>query len=145
MPEKKKQHTVPKFYLKFFSNKKDNKTIGIFNIKSERFIRNGSLESQACKDYFYGKDKKIEDALQVIESEASRIFTSLIRDFRLPDKGTSDYFTLIVHTVYQASRTEYTSDAILISLLKQLIKKISVLRIIYLWSNFVLKIRRRFH
>lgn len=112
MPEKKKQHTVPKFYLKFFSNKKDNKTIGIFNIKSERFIRNGSLESQACKDYFYGKDKKIEDALQVIESEASRIFTSLIRDFRLPDKGTSDYFTLIVHTVYQASRTEYTSDAI---------------------------------
>jgi len=112
MPEKKKHHYVPIFYLKLFSNKKDNKTIGIFNIESKKFIRNGALKSQAHKDYFYGKDKKIEDALQVIESEASRVFTSLIKDHKLPSAGTKDHYTLFVYVVFQATRTVYSFDAI---------------------------------
>jgi len=112
MPEKKKHHYVPIFYLKLFSNNKDNKTIGIFNIESKKFIRNGALKSQAHEDYFYGKDKIVENALQVLETEASRVLTSLIENHELPLAGTDDFYTLFVYVVFQATRTLYSSDAI---------------------------------
>jgi len=112
MPEKKKHHYVPIFYLKLFSNKKDNKTIGIFNIESKKFISDGALKSQAQKNYLYGKDKRIENALQFLESDASRIFTLLVEKHKLPTVGTKDHFTLFEYVVFQATRTVYSFNSI---------------------------------
>lgn len=66
MPSKKNQHFVPRFYLKNFSNDKKKNFIGLFNIDSEVHIENAKLKTQASRDYFYGKDGKVEDLFGII-------------------------------------------------------------------------------
>ena len=67
MAEKKRQHYVPKFYLKLFSWD-DKKLINIYNISHKQIIPNGTLEKQCYEDYFYGKDLVIENSFGTIES-----------------------------------------------------------------------------
>ena len=74
MPDKKKQHYIPKFYLKRFSMNEDEKTIGLYNFSNKKFITNASIPNQAYKNYFYDKDGEIEDALQKMENQISRLF-----------------------------------------------------------------------
>ena len=84
MADKKKQHYVPRFYLKNFSNKSDEKSIGIYNVKKNLFIPSGSLKDQNYIDYFYGKNGRIENSLQVIEGLSSSIIKDIITKKLLP-------------------------------------------------------------
>ena len=86
MASKKKQHFIPRFYLRFFSNE-NKKTIGIWHIQKELFIHSGNLRNQAYQNNFYGKDSVIEDALAKIESIVSFIFKNIINKRKLPKKS----------------------------------------------------------
>jgi len=58
MPQNKKQHYVPKFYLKRFTP--NERLINLYNLKSRRNIIGASLSSQCYKDYMYGKDGRCD-------------------------------------------------------------------------------------
>jgi Protein of unknown function (DUF4238) len=110
VPEKKKQHYVPRFYLKNFSNNLNKKTIGVFNLERERFIVNGDLKNQAYKDYFYGKDGQIENELGKLETEVSKVFKKIIEEFYIPTYLSESHLILLIFTIFLAVRTEYSAD-----------------------------------
>ena len=60
--EKKKQHYVPRFYLKFFADH-ENKFYA-YDFDTNRFIPNRVYyESQCYKKFFYGEDGILEEQL----------------------------------------------------------------------------------
>lgn len=69
MPIKKRQHYVPRCYLKPFSLDGNGKTINVYNITQSKLISNAPIKGQCAKDYFYGRDLNIENKLQNIERE----------------------------------------------------------------------------
>lgn len=101
MPDNKKHHFVPRFYLKRFS--RNGKSISIFNAPSGRVIKLGNLSNQCYKDYFYGKDQIVEKRLSSIEGRASEI---LDRMFTQP-YSASDHINLILYIAIQHGRTNY--------------------------------------
>ena len=105
MPKRKKQHFVPRFYLKLFSN--NNKSIGIYNIKRRKYIPSGSIKNQAYLDYFYGKDGNIEELLALIENEASQLLSKICAERWLPEYGSDEHFNLLTFVLFLHSRTEY--------------------------------------
>ncbi|MDL2227229.1 DUF4238 domain-containing protein, partial [Deltaproteobacteria bacterium OttesenSCG-928-M10] len=65
----KNQHYIPQFYLKNFASDDLGKAINLYNLKSKKHIRNVPIRHQASRDYFYGKDLKIENFLAKLETE----------------------------------------------------------------------------
>ena len=110
MPPKKRQHYVPRFYLKNFSIGAVGKSIGIFNIDSKKFIPNGSLKEQAYKDYFYGKDGVIENILAIFETSASVVIRNIIQHLNCPAWISQDRLQLLIFATFLHSRTEYAAD-----------------------------------
>ncbi len=110
MPEKKNQHFVPQFYLKNFASNANGKTINIFNMGAEKLITDGGVKQQASKDYFYGKDKMIEDGLGELETKSSLVFRKIIKDSYVPKYPSPDYILLLAFTVFLTARTEFFSD-----------------------------------
>jgi hypothetical protein len=106
MPVKKKQHYIPRFYLKYFSNNKANTHIGLYHIATQKLIREADLKNQAYENYFYGKDGKIEDGLAIIESKSSEIFSKIISSHNLPKPTVEDYTTILVFSLFQGTRTK---------------------------------------
>ncbi len=82
VPQKKKQHYIPKTLLKRFSI---NKKCFIYNLKSNEVIDNAvSYEDQCYANYMYGSDLKIENELAEIESDFSAILDFVIINNSLP-------------------------------------------------------------
>ena len=79
MPQNKKQHYVPQFYLRRYS--KDGKSINIWNISNEKKIESANLKNQCYRNYFYGKDKAFEESLSYIEGQAARILHTIEANF----------------------------------------------------------------
>lgn len=103
MPDNKKHHFVPKFYLRNFSE--DEKSIGIYNIRSRRTIARGNLGNQCYRDYFYGKDLKIEHALAGMEGSAAMIINNCIASEAVPRPLSAEHVILSHFIVLQAART----------------------------------------
>lgn len=110
MAENKKQHYVPKFYLKLFSNSHSSSHIKIFVKSTNKIIPNGDLKNQTCENYFYGKDIKIEKEFSKIEDEVSRIVSEITESKTLPKLQNVDYKSLWIFTFLQNSRTKYRAD-----------------------------------
>jgi hypothetical protein len=111
MPSNKKQHYVPRFYLRNFSWN-DRKAINIYNKKSDKLIANGNLSNQCYESYFYGKDLIIEKAFSDIEDVSSKIINEILNEsISLPIMFTANHHTLLVHTLLQFSRTKYATSA----------------------------------
>jgi hypothetical protein len=111
MPEHKKQHFVPRFYLKYFSNNNLGKAIEIYNLKNNKYITDGNLKNQAYKDYFYGKDGNVEDILKDLETDASIIISFILKNKYLPSHGTKAHVILLVFVIIFIARTEYSVEA----------------------------------
>lgn len=109
MAVKRKQHYVPRFYLKLFSwgNKK---AINIYNIRSQKIILGGSLKNQCCEPYFYGEDLDVENAFGDIEGRASRIINQIIHRKSAPERNTQEYLTILTYVLFQLARTKYTAE-----------------------------------
>lgn len=77
MPEKKKQHYVPKMLLKNFANK--NTYFFLYDRDQNIYRDNISYLKQCQKNYFYGNLKDLEDLLSSFENEVSKIFQYLFK------------------------------------------------------------------
>lgn len=73
--KRKKQHYVPKFYLKNFT---DNNFLSIYNIEKNEIITNAYFESQCYKKYYYGEDGTWEELLGKYEKEWAKLFRDII-------------------------------------------------------------------
>jgi len=109
MPEKKKQHYVPKLYLKFFSNFNNRTHIGLFNLRTNLYIKSASIDGQNQEDYFYGKESDIEDAFGDLETRTCNIIREIILTYNLPPKDSDDYCLLLEYVMYQQKRTKLSA------------------------------------
>ncbi|MBA7602980.1 hypothetical protein ES703_10077 [subsurface metagenome] len=112
MAKQKKQHYVPRFYLRNFSVQYQGTSIGIFNIENKKFIPNANLKNQAYKDYFYDKNGVVENLLSPIESKASSIISNIIKNDSFPVRFSADHYNLLTFIVLLQARTQYTADEI---------------------------------
>lgn len=109
MPEKKRQHYVPKFLLKSFSIDEQDKQINIYNITQEAIISSASLKEQAAENYFYGKDGLIENSFEKVETESAKIFKDIISG-KLPLFNTPEHSAIIFFTLSLGARTLYKAE-----------------------------------
>jgi hypothetical protein len=100
MAEKKKQHYVPKLYMKNFADIKKN--VSVFNIKTKTIISNIPYDSQCFKDYFYGKDHVLEDEISKKETLWENVLTKVIQGKQLSDYDISQ---IKQFALYQRQRT----------------------------------------
>lgn len=95
--DKRRQHYVPKFYLRNFSESK--KSVGIYLFKGNKIIEHGSINDNLCKEYFYGEDAVVENKLAEYEGRWNDIISAIIETERLPDTSSDlvwlRYFILI--------------------------------------------------
>lgn len=107
--KKKRQHYVPRFYLKNFSN--DEKFIYIYNLNNNKVILRAPLKNQCNEDYFYSKESVIEDALSGIESLAATIIRTIIVSRTVPPVMSVSHEVLVYFTSLQQGRTKHAADA----------------------------------
>lgn len=105
---KKKQHYIPKFQLRHFSD--DKKQIGVFYINKSQFISRASIRDQGQKKFYYGKDGKLEDLLSTLETEISNTFKTITSTILTPKNGSQDHFNLMAHIVLSSLRNPVTID-----------------------------------
>jgi hypothetical protein len=105
MPEKKKHHFVPQFVLKNFAD--ENNTLVMYQRDKSIFNENIPYMSQCQKDYFYGKDKKIENLFSEFEGIASNIVKDVINATNFGCVQSKLYYYIIqVFIVSQYLRTK---------------------------------------
>jgi hypothetical protein len=106
MAEKKNHHIVPQSYQRLFSN--DGKNIGIYVIKKDLIIKRSPIKNTMSKDYFYSKDKTIEDSLSEIERLSMLAFHKLENnhDYSLHEV---ERLNILSYVMIQLGRTAYMS------------------------------------
>lgn len=92
---KKNQHYIPKFYLRNFSYKENQNQIGIFHYQSSFFYQTAKLKKQGSKNFFYGKDGKIEDSLSELEGLLATTIRDIVQTKNLPKKGELEHYNLL--------------------------------------------------
>lgn len=103
MPENKKHHFVPQFYLRNFSN--DGKSIAMFNFNSGKIIQSASIADQCAKNDFY-LYKEREKALGLVEDALAPIIKSIIEDGFFPKRFSEEHILLLQFICLQLGRTE---------------------------------------
>jgi hypothetical protein len=93
--DKKNQHYIPKFYLRNFSYQNNDKQIGLYNLNTEFFYSTASLKHQGSRNFFYGIDGKIEDALSHIEPRFASLLKKIIQLQNLPKANTLEQLDLL--------------------------------------------------
>jgi len=107
MPEKKKQHYVPKMLLKNFAN--ENANIIMYKRAENKILCDIPYSQQCQKDYFYGNDKTIEDLLGEFESSVDDIFRKVFlvnNENDMNNFNIDELNTLSVFIVAQLLRTQ---------------------------------------
>lgn len=110
MPDNKNHHYVPRFYLRNFSQL--GKCVDLFNIDSQRLIKNAPIKGQCCRDYFYGKNPENEKSLSTVEGQIADLFRLINEQVRLPHYFTAGHLLLCFHIAIQAYRTQYAADTV---------------------------------
>lgn len=105
MPEKKRQHYVPKSYMKTFSN--DGKTFAIFNLKDKTSYAPVPYDSQCYADYFYGEDSALEDRLGEMEKAWKTVLDNVRNQSPL---SSDDIFQIKEFAIFQRQRTLAESE-----------------------------------
>lgn len=93
--ENRRQHYVPKFYLRNFSE--NSKSIGLYRFKENKMIIDGSINDNLWKEYFYGEDAIVENKLAEYEKKWNDIISTIIKTEIIPDSDRTwlRYFMLI--------------------------------------------------
>jgi hypothetical protein len=103
MPQNKSQHFVPQFLLRFFSV--DGASVGLYNLRSGKIVTGASIKDQACRDWFYGRDGRAEQALGQLEGGASTVLRGMIETGRSPKRYSDDHRVLATFLLIQSART----------------------------------------
>lgn len=107
MATNKNQHFVPRCYLRPFTPTTNNAAINLFNIDRERLITGAPLKNQCSRNYFYGKNDTLENAIQTLEREyASTLKKILAAKHSLTEE---DCHCLKLFWLFQYLRTEEAS------------------------------------
>ncbi|BBI35872.1 DUF4238 domain-containing protein [Cohnella abietis] len=102
MAEKNRQHYVPKFYLKNFSN--TPKAIDTFNLTNAKYIQNASIKDMCQRHNFYGADKRIENLLnEKIETKACSLIREVLETSKFP-QSIQDYMHLYMFLLVSEAR-----------------------------------------
>ena len=109
MPSNKKQHYVPRFYLKNFAL--DGQSLSLYNFGGNRLVPTANLKNQCYRAYMYGKDGKQEQNLARLEEALSGFMKQLITSQTPPPQFTYSHELLCMLAILQHSRTAYTADA----------------------------------
>jgi len=110
MPGNKKQHYVPRFYLKRFSP--NGKSINIWNIPNKLKIISANLKNQCYKDYFYGKEIEVEAALSEVENQTATVLRLIDTYNSPPPYASGEHLALILYVLMQHGRTAYSADTV---------------------------------
>jgi hypothetical protein len=105
MAEKKKQHFVPQFYMRNFSEDAEKKFFSLYHLGSAKRLDSVPIKDQNYEDYFYGNDGTIENALHHIETVASGVVARVLADNALPERMSEGFTTLLTFALFQAGRT----------------------------------------
>src|SRR5687767_10294257 len=111
--DKNRQHYVPKFYLRNFSIDNNRKQIGAFNTKTNLFIPNAKLKTQASKPFFYGKDGEIENELSNVESNVAPLVTSICKTKTIPSFNSDNHLQLLHFVILMSSRNPIASNEVI--------------------------------
>ena len=68
MATNKNQHFVPRCHLRPFTLGSEGAAINLFNLDRKKLIPNAPVKNQCARDYFYGTDARLEEAIQFVES-----------------------------------------------------------------------------
>ena len=77
MATNKNQHFVPRVHLRPFTVDEGDAAINVFNLDREKLIPNAPVKNQCSGDYFYGRDEKLESAIQTVEGAYGSILSDL--------------------------------------------------------------------
>lgn len=77
MASNKNQHFVPLCYLRNFSADEERRSINLYNFNLRRSISNAPLQHQCSRDYFYGRSKKLEEAIRSVENAYAEVIRLL--------------------------------------------------------------------
>jgi hypothetical protein len=78
LPKNKNQHFVPKVHLRYFAADEQKRQIDIWLSKQDKVVMGASIRDQCSRDYFYGKDLKIENYLSSPEGLFGKTVDQLI-------------------------------------------------------------------
>ncbi|KJH56490.1 hypothetical protein CHCC20488_2500 [Bacillus paralicheniformis] len=112
MGEKSRQHYVPKFYLRNFSD--NDSSIGTFIIAQTGYRQHASIKDMCQKNNFYGDDKVVENNLHKhIESPVGRIIKRIIETDTIPDfeEEFDDYYKLLEFLLVSEARNLKSADS----------------------------------
>lgn len=106
MADNKNQHFVPRCHLKPFTVGEENKAVHLFNLDSDRAISNARVKKQCSNDYFYGHDRRLEDAIQAVEGPYGAALVRLLPEGSVPtalDRTILRRFMLLQHVRTEAA------------------------------------------
>lgn len=107
MATNKNQHFVPRCHLRPFTMDENGTSINVFNLDRRKLILNAPVKNQCSRDYFYGRDDRLETAIQSLESA----YGAAVRSIRTPGYSfQEDHKTLLRRFwLFQYLRTEAAS------------------------------------
>jgi len=112
MATRKRQHFIPKLYLKFFSCNGDETTIGLYNLDNNIFKEQVPLKPQAKEDYFYGDDGYLEEQLSKLENTAAPALHKVLATNSLPSRTDGSYFNVFAFTLILSHRTKDVAEEV---------------------------------
>lgn len=102
MANDKKQHFVPQFYQKSFSD--DGKNISLFVVDTGKTIEQAPIKRQSSDNYFYSEDIRVEKELCKVEGLMATLLKKLSEGYyKLDDRELSVLYTFVC---LQSLRTE---------------------------------------
>lgn len=124
MAKHKKQHYVPRSYLKFFAFDTAKKLINLYNFDRDTIISNINLKDQCYEKYYYGKNSKNEERLSKIEDAAAETIKKIVTCEEIPQKSSQGHLALMLFVLLQVARTpsaERDAETSFTNLIKQLL------------------------
>lgn len=102
MPENKKQHFVPQFYLRNFG---DGNSIPVLNLPKKKYVPITSIADQCQGDYLYTHDVAIEKSIGKIEDESAEVISEVIKTNNPPEQWSEQHRQLMAFLILQKERT----------------------------------------
>ena len=98
MPDKKKQHYVPRMYIKRFTT---NEELYLYNVEKRTYIGNVPYKNICQEDYFYGKNLVNEEMLSNKENE----WNNSIEEIIIKKYSEKNISNIKEFSIYQYLRT----------------------------------------
>ena len=106
----KKQHYVPQFLLRNWSE--DKSSIKTYLLNENRVVQTASISSQAQKPFFYGKDQEVESILCQLEEESALIIAKLLTEnfeLSIEERGVIVHF-IAMQNIRTPNAIQQTND-----------------------------------